>query len=98
MPYSWQTLAGAQTDLAARLYDSGQQWWGPGQLTACILEALRTWNALTSFWRQDMVVSLVTSTWWYDIAAASGSVVRWAAYAPDNTGSSGSYVGFQLIP
>ena len=74
MPYSWQTIAGAQTDLAARLYDSGQQWWGPDELTAYILEALRTWNSLTSFWRQDMVVPLVASTWWYDIAAASGSV------------------------
>jgi hypothetical protein len=75
MPYSWQTIAGAQTDLAARLYDSGQQWWGSDglELAVYIVEALREWNALTSFWRQDMVVPLVASTWWYDIAAASGS-------------------------
>ena len=74
MPYSWQTLVGAQSDLAARLYDSGMQWWSPGELTAYLVEALRTWNSLTSFWRQDMVVPLVASTWWYDITQAAGSV------------------------
>ena len=74
MAYAWQTLAGAQSDLAARLYDAGQQWWGPDDLTIRIVEALRTWNALTSFWRSDMSLTVSLTTVWYDITAASGSV------------------------
>jgi hypothetical protein len=74
MAYAWQTLAGAQTDLAARLYDAGQQWWDPTNLTIRIVEALQTWNALTSFWRADMSFTLAGSTWWYDISAVTGSV------------------------
>ena len=74
MAYAWQTLAGAQTDLAARLYDAGQQWWAPANLTIRIVEALQTWNALTSFWRADMSFTLASSTWWYDISAVTGSV------------------------
>ena len=74
MAYSWQTLAGAQTDLAARLYDAGQQWWAPANLTIRIVEALQTWNALTSFWRADMSFTLAAATWWSDISAVTGSV------------------------
>ena len=74
MPYSWQDITSASADLAARLYDSGQKWWQPPELPAYIIEALRTWNSLTSFWRQDMVVPLTSSTWWYDVTQAVGSV------------------------
>ena len=73
MAYSWQTLAGAQADLAARLYDAGQQWWGPGELTIRIIDVLRMWNALTSFWRSDMSLTVGLTTVWYDISAATGS-------------------------
>ncbi len=65
--YSYATLATAQADLAARLYDSGQQFWPPAELASYIVEALREFNALTSFWRAEFPLTLQQGAWWYDI-------------------------------
>lgn len=67
----------ATSDLAAKLYDSGYQFWGagaPDELATYIVEALRTWNALTSFWRTDMTFPLVAGTTWYDLPSQVGSL------------------------
>ncbi len=64
----------AVSDLASRLYDSGQQFWGPSELVAYLTEALRTWNAMTSFWRKEMIFPTVAGDWWYDIPSQVNSI------------------------
>ena len=64
--YQYVTLAQAQSDLGDRLYDAGIQWPGP-ELTLYIQEALRTWNAFTSFWRGSFTFNLAGNSPWYDI-------------------------------
>ena len=65
--FTYATLSDAQMALAARLYDSGMQQWAAGELTLAIVEALRNWNALTSFWRAEFNMPLKQGVWWYDI-------------------------------
>lgn len=72
--YSYATLATAQSDLAARLYDSGQQFWPASELASYITEALRTWNALTSFWRAEFPITLQQGNWFYDLTMITGSL------------------------
>ena len=76
MPISYQqTLV---TDVIAavssRLYDNGPQW-ETDELTDLITEALQTWNALSQFWRSEMIVPLIQNQWWYDLRTVSGSLV-----------------------
>lgn len=77
MSYSFVTLAQAQADLQGRLYNltstASQQFWPPSELTLYIQEALRTWNALTSFFRGSWSFTLASQTW-YDITQVSGSL------------------------
>jgi hypothetical protein len=77
MAYAYQTLANAVADLQARLFlssDSSQQLWTSTELQAIIVEALREFSALTSFWRGEMSFPLVKGTVWYDLTAQSGSL------------------------
>lgn len=68
MPYTLVTLTQAEADLAARLYDTGaQMFWSDAEKGAYITEALRTWNSLTNFWRDDFSFSLQPNVVWYDI-------------------------------
>lgn len=73
-PYSFVTLAQAQADLAQRLYDAGQQFWPPAELTACLQEALRTWNALTGWWRDDFTFPTDPTTQWYDLTQVANTL------------------------
>jgi len=64
--------------LAQRLYDAAQTFWASAELTVYIVEALRTFNALTSFWRGDFVFksndpSLI-GTQWYDLTAVANTL------------------------
>lgn len=64
----------AVSDLAAKLYDPTNQFWSASELTAYIVEALRTWNSLTSFWRSELTFPLSSGTWWYDLTVQAGSL------------------------
>lgn len=76
--YSYATLAQAQADVAQRLYeslsDSTREFWTDTEITAYICEALRTWNAFTSFQRAEFSFNLVQGQWWYDIPSQTGSI------------------------
>ncbi len=61
------TLADAQAALGMRLYDPNHVFWTLDELTAYIVEALRTWNALASYWRDEFTFPTVEGTVWYDI-------------------------------
>jgi hypothetical protein len=73
MAYTYATNAQALADLAARLYDTTSQQWSLAELLVWLNEALRTWNALTSTWRQDQVVPLLPNTNWYDLSTLAGT-------------------------
>ena len=72
--YSYRTLAQAQSDLSARLYDQTQQQWPAAELTFYIQEALRTWNAYAAFWRAQMSFSLLRGVVWYDLTQQAGTL------------------------
>jgi len=76
--YQYVTLQQAAVDLAARLFDNNpipgpMQLWPFAELQAYLTEALREWNAVTSFWREEMSFPLLGNqapgipTWWYDL-------------------------------
>jgi hypothetical protein len=65
--FSYITLATALTQLANRLYDPTEQFWSHLEKTKYLQEALRTWNALTSYWRGDFTFSSQQGVWFYDL-------------------------------
>lgn len=73
--YSYATYADAINALGSRLYDSAFQQWTQAELRGYLTEALRTFNALSGFWRSEMVFPTVADTWWYDLRTQPGSLV-----------------------
>src|SRR2546430_16738239 len=65
--YTYITYAQARQQLANRLYDSTKQFWSDSELKSLLTEALRTWNALTSFWRGDFTFPTQQGVTWYDL-------------------------------
>lgn len=72
--YSYATLSDAQAALSARLYDATAQQWPDAELTVYIVEALRTWNSLTSFWRAEFPFTLSQGINWYDLTAQANTL------------------------
>ncbi len=76
--YTYATLAQAQASIMSRLYqsatDSTQQFWTAAEITVYVVEALRTWNALTSFWRAEFPFPLVQNQFWYSIPDQTSSL------------------------
>lgn len=66
-PYAYVTLAQVRQSLAQRLYDATQTFFSPAELTLYIADALRTWNALTSYWRDDFEFKSIPNVQWYDL-------------------------------
>lgn len=65
--YTYLTLGQARQQIANRLFDPNQVFWSSTELNLYINEALRTWNALTSFWRGDFTFPSAQNVTWYDI-------------------------------
>jgi hypothetical protein len=63
--FTYITFLQARQALAARLYDPAEIFWTDPELKLYLLEALRTWNALTGFWVADYVrtVTNASPTW-----------------------------------
>lgn len=72
-PYSYATFGDALGALGSRLYDPGAQQWTATEMIGYIVESLRTWNALSGFWRSEMVFPLALNVWWYDLKTLSSS-------------------------
>lgn len=64
-PYSFITLAGARAQLFQRLYSS--VFWSDAELNLYIIEALQTWQALTSYWRNDFIFQSQSGITWMDL-------------------------------
>ena len=73
-PYSYTTLGTARQELANRLYDPTQTFWSAAELNAYLAEALRTWNALTSYWRAEFLLTPQQGVTWYDLAQVPNSI------------------------
>jgi hypothetical protein len=78
--FTYATLADAQSAVSARLYDNGVagtqplQFWTAAELTLYIQEALRVWNSLTSFWRNQFAFNLRANVNWYDLTKIGGTL------------------------
>jgi hypothetical protein len=73
-PYSYLTLAQLQQAVANRLYDQNMVFWTAAELTTYIQEALRTWNAMAGYWREDFLFPTVQGTQWYDIPSVANTL------------------------
>jgi hypothetical protein len=75
MAYGHITFAGLQTEVSNRLDDPLQIFWSAGEISAYILEALRTWQAFAHFWRDRMTFNTVANTIFYDLTQQAGTLM-----------------------
>lgn len=71
--YSYLTYAQAAQQIASRLYDPTMTFWTETELGLYLAEALRTWNALTSYWRGEFVFTAQANATWYDLTNAANA-------------------------
>jgi len=67
MPYTHTTLAAALSALSLRLADPNDVYWTAPEKTAYIVEALRTWQALTSFYRDRQTFNTIANVSFYNL-------------------------------
>jgi hypothetical protein len=70
-PFSFATFSFVKSELARRLYDPSEVFWNDAELGLLIQEALRTWNAFTSYWRGDFLFNSQQGVAWYDLTDAT---------------------------
>lgn len=68
--YRQYTMAQALAMLADRLGDQTNVYWSAAELRLYIVEALRTWQALTASFRTRAVLDTNEGQVWYDLTAA----------------------------
>src|SRR5437660_9689824 len=66
------TYGTMQSDLANRLADPNLLFWTTAELKLYLIEALRTWNALTEIWISSFAVTQNPSLTWYNISTLTG--------------------------
>lgn len=71
--YTWIQYSQARSILAQRLADPGNAFWTDAECGLYLIEALRTWNALTEFWNDDFQFQANWASVWYDIGKLTGS-------------------------
>ena len=62
-----------RSDLANRLADPNLLFWTTAELKLYLIEALRTWNALTEIWITSFALTQNPAPTWYDISKLAGS-------------------------
>jgi hypothetical protein len=67
MPYTAPTLTQAIAALASRLNDPANVHWTSDELHSWLIEALRTWQAWTSHWRDRGTLTLADPDTFYDL-------------------------------
>jgi hypothetical protein len=69
--FQWLQFGQAKIDLASRLADPGMVFWINDELGRYIIEALRTWNALTNIWNvpYDLSPLITAHQTWYPLAS-----------------------------
>jgi hypothetical protein len=66
--YAWITFKQARQALAARLADTANIFWTDAELKLYLVEALRTWSALTEIWNADFAFTATSASVWYDLS------------------------------
>lgn len=72
--FTWLTLTTAVSQLAQRLSDSSNQLWTQAELQVYIYQALRMYNSLTWYWRQDFQFN--STSLWNSLGLLAGSPRR----------------------
>lgn len=70
MAYAHTAFGKVKSELALRLSDAGNVFWVDDELGNYVIEALRTWGALTGYWRDRGTFNTVAGTTWYDLPAS----------------------------
>lgn len=83
MPYATTSLTRAVQDVAGRLADPGFVRFTVPEVTSYVLEALRTWNALTGHFRDHGTFETVAGRPFYDLATAIPILCGYAVTATD---------------
>jgi len=63
----------AKNALAARLADQNFVFWTNVEVGIYLIEALRTWNALTEIWTSNFAFNTTPAGIWYDLTQIQGS-------------------------
>lgn len=72
--YQWIQYVDARKALAQRLSDPGNAFWTDAENGLYIIEALRTWNALTEVWNCDVTFTANSAAGeWINLAGLTGS-------------------------
>jgi hypothetical protein len=74
LPYAYISFLQFRQALSRRLYDPSMVFWTDAELGQICYEGLRTWNALTGYWRGDYTSQSASSTTWYDITSQTNSL------------------------
>lgn len=73
--YSYITFGDAKNVLAARINDPSKTFWTDAELGAYLIEALRTWNAMTATWVNDMAFTVAANSLdWLDLGTMDKSL------------------------
>lgn len=67
--YTHTTLLSARSILMERLGDPANIYWAVAEINAIIVEALRTWNAYTSWYRTKTTITIEPTTLYYDLVS-----------------------------
>lgn len=68
MPYTQYSMSSLIAEIAALIDDPDNIQWKVQEIRYAIVEALRFWGALTSYWRSRGSFSTVASSPWYDLS------------------------------
>lgn len=74
MPYATITLTQALADLGRRLYDPNSVFWTDAEKTVYLRESVRTFAALSNFYRNQFNFATVIDQHWYDLTTVAGTL------------------------
>jgi hypothetical protein len=68
--YQYLTRADARAAVAGRLSDPSLVHWTAAEIDGCVVEALRTWQALTGWYRERAALQIAPGTTFYDLTSS----------------------------
>ena len=82
MSYTHTTFGQLQAEVSNRLDDPTNIFWSQAEVQAYILEALRTWQAFSHFWRDRKTFNTLPNTIFYDLTQQTGTKYVVAGFMP----------------
>jgi hypothetical protein len=73
--YAHITFGQLQTEVATRLDDPSNTFWGLPEIQLYIFEAMRTWQAFAHFWRDRMTFPTAPNTIFYDLTQQTNTLL-----------------------